>query len=427
MIKTKKGRKTLTCTQIETSKGITRDPIEITHTFEDYYQKLYMPLKDNNFDEQFKVDLINATIEIRNINPSLKNSPEFLPRLTTYDLQKHVKTIKMRKAASFDYIYNEHIKYGGYDLLVALTNLFNMIIAKGKLPQKCKMGLNIPVYKNNGKSRSDPKNYRPIALLPVIYKLFEKILHECLNTWIIDNKIPFPNSKLYFLARICNMPYTCLTKRIFNVRLSQFVWSKHNKQKGFIPDIVNILTKYNLTTFLIDYIYSGHFENKQSWKKICYSRVLEIYTENWINRISSDNDFSRFRFLHTKIEKAILWESATDFESLSNAFKISKIWVNTNKKIQKCKLCDFIGNEILKHCTTECSKLEEERLLFYYQIAQQFGASVIYELNSESSESKFQTMIGRRLKFTLDKNINKHFLRIAINFVLQCMQFAVEI
>jgi len=62
--------------------------------------------------------------------------------------------------------------------------LFNRII---------ETGLIIPVYKDNGKSRTDAQNYRPITLLPVIYKLFEQILHEKLNAWVKSENIKFPS------------------------------------------------------------------------------------------------------------------------------------------------------------------------------------------------------------------------------------------
>ncbi|WAR15073.1 hypothetical protein MAR_005178, partial [Mya arenaria] len=51
--------------------------------------------------------------------------------------------------------------------------------------------------------------------------------------------------KLMFLERLCNMPTTVLTKQIFNKRLALFSCITDKCiQKGFVPDIIRILSKY---------------------------------------------------------------------------------------------------------------------------------------------------------------------------------------
>ncbi len=110
-------------------------------------------------------------------------------------LETHIRSLKNSKAASFDMIYNEHIKFGGPALCSALTKLFNLMILLEIIPRNCKQGMIIPIYKDNGKPRTDPRNYRPITLLPVIYKLFEKVIHYILTKWVHDNNISFPNKQ----------------------------------------------------------------------------------------------------------------------------------------------------------------------------------------------------------------------------------------
>lgn len=88
---------------------------------------------------------------------------------------------KNNKVPSFDLVCNKHIKLGGYSLIESLTVLFNNIIKQGKFPRYSKLGMIIPVYKDNGKSNADPINYRTIILLPCIFKLFEKLIHELLT------------------------------------------------------------------------------------------------------------------------------------------------------------------------------------------------------------------------------------------------------
>ncbi|WAR05956.1 hypothetical protein MAR_021325, partial [Mya arenaria] len=53
--------------------------------------------------------------------------------------------------------------------------------------------------------------------------------------------------KLTFLECLCNMPVHVLSKQIFNLRLAMYA-CRTNKitQRGYIPDIINILSKYNL-------------------------------------------------------------------------------------------------------------------------------------------------------------------------------------
>ena len=58
-----------------------------------------------------------------------------------------------------------------------LSVIFNKSTKKGVFPKNLKIGKICPVYKGKG-STSDPDNYRPISVLPVIARAFEKLINE---------------------------------------------------------------------------------------------------------------------------------------------------------------------------------------------------------------------------------------------------------
>ena len=66
-----------------------------------------------------------------------------------------------------------------------LSTIFNKSISRGVFPKNLKIGEVCPIYKGKG-SKSDPDNYRPITVLSVIARLFEKLVHEQLFLYFND-------------------------------------------------------------------------------------------------------------------------------------------------------------------------------------------------------------------------------------------------
>ena len=62
----------------------------------------------------------------------------------------------------------------------------------GSIPDKCKVGIIIPLHKP-GKSRDSPDSDRPITLLSAIYKLFERVFLKRLQHWTLLEGKHFPN------------------------------------------------------------------------------------------------------------------------------------------------------------------------------------------------------------------------------------------
>ena len=58
-----------------------------------------------------------------------------------------------------------------------LSVIFNKSTRKGVFTKNLKIGKICPVYKGKG-LKSDPDNYRSISVLPVIARVFEKLIHE---------------------------------------------------------------------------------------------------------------------------------------------------------------------------------------------------------------------------------------------------------
>ena len=57
-----------------------------------------------------------------------------------------------------------------------ITQLCNLSISSGRFPDACKIAKLKPFFKKG--SKTGPKNYRPISLLPLISKVLERIVHE---------------------------------------------------------------------------------------------------------------------------------------------------------------------------------------------------------------------------------------------------------
>ena len=90
------------------------------------------------------------------------------------------------------------------------------------------------------------------------------------------------------------MPNTVHAKGIFNARLSIYICRSDNNQRGFVPDVVQVLEKYELSFELINYSHSGVFMSYPAWKRTCKQAILKFENAAWNARLHADDDFKRF-------------------------------------------------------------------------------------------------------------------------------------
>ena len=73
----------------------------------------------------------------------------------------------------------------------SLCLIFNHSINSGVFPDEWKCSKVIPLFKQG--KRHDPNNYRPISIIPVVAKVFERIIYDQVKAFIDENKLFFKN------------------------------------------------------------------------------------------------------------------------------------------------------------------------------------------------------------------------------------------
>ena len=81
------------------------------------------------------------------------------------------------------------------------AQIFNTSIKSGKVPSVWKASNIVPIP-NGSNSSSDPSNYRPISLLPVVSKLLERVIHKRELTSLQDTCPPPTNQWGFFPDRL---------------------------------------------------------------------------------------------------------------------------------------------------------------------------------------------------------------------------------
>ena len=130
-------------------------------------------------------------------------------------------------------------------------------------------------------------------------------------------------------------------------RLFSYISDNSRNHFGFIPDIIGILYRYELSDYLVEYLLQGMFPPKQLWKSIVYDAVNETHSNEWSLRTTSDNDFLCVRDIHRSVELANVWKYAKSSRTLKFIFFIVKLMTDIPNNTKG--ICVYVTDSFLTY------------------------------------------------------------------------------
>ena len=124
----------------------------------------------------------------------LKNPNEhsmFLNEVDFGEVELVIKNLDTTKSGDIYGLSPKLLQIGATEVSNNLKTIFNLSLKFGQFPDKLKYAKIIPIHK--GDSRQIPGNYRPISLLPIIGKVFEKIVFNRVYSFVTEKNILVKN------------------------------------------------------------------------------------------------------------------------------------------------------------------------------------------------------------------------------------------
>ena len=171
------------------NKKLVSNPDEVTNIFNDFFVNIgpsiagKIPKSSKHFKNFLKNPIINSLF----LNPTNIN-----------EIKKIINNLNNKKAVGPNSIPINILKANVDFFATHLSRLINLSFHQGKFPTSCKTAKVIPVHK-----KDDPllcTNYRPISLLSVFSKIFEKCMYYRIYSFLTKYKAIY-NRQFGFRAK----------------------------------------------------------------------------------------------------------------------------------------------------------------------------------------------------------------------------------
>ena len=84
---------------------------------------------------------------------------------------------------------------------MVIANIINNSFKEGKFPDALKFAKVVPIYKDG--TKTEVENYRPISLLTLFSKIYEKLMHKRLVEFLEQNSTLYENQYGFRSGRSC--------------------------------------------------------------------------------------------------------------------------------------------------------------------------------------------------------------------------------
>ena len=115
-----------------------------------------------------------------------------LKTIGEFAVKKCIRSLKNTKACGKDEIQTEHLKLISDVIAIPLQFMINTSITQGVFPKQLKSAIITPIHKKG--SKSSPENYRPVASVSVLSKVYETVIQEQIRSYFESQNL-FPKSQ----------------------------------------------------------------------------------------------------------------------------------------------------------------------------------------------------------------------------------------
>ena len=163
---------------------VKHDTKSILKTFKSFYSNLTGNLlaKHRKSPNRYTIKFISDYYKKLSLSENFK-----LDATTEGYLFNILKNVEVTKAAGIDQISGKFLKDGARILAKPISELCNLSMTLGSFPDACKIAKVKPLFKKG--SKTDPSNYRPISLLPLLSKVFERVVFNQTEEFLSLNKV----------------------------------------------------------------------------------------------------------------------------------------------------------------------------------------------------------------------------------------------
>jgi hypothetical protein len=149
--------------------GVTSDLGEITRSFNEFFQTVPIEVQSNLGPSQNNyINLVKHNNESIFLTPS---GPDEIAKII----------LKLKNKNGLNEIPIRILKHIKNDISKILSVLFNLILESAVYPGCLKLARVVPIYKTGDSKQMT--NYRPVSVLSVVNKIFEKLLYVRLNAF----------------------------------------------------------------------------------------------------------------------------------------------------------------------------------------------------------------------------------------------------
>ena len=92
------------------------------------------------------------------------------------DFERDLRNFNTKKASTFGSIPSKFLRASKENCSETLAELSNNTLLTSSVPTELKVEEESPVFKKDDPLKT--KSYRPVCLLPVVSKIFERLLHK---------------------------------------------------------------------------------------------------------------------------------------------------------------------------------------------------------------------------------------------------------
>lgn len=198
-------------------------PLEVADAFQDYFSTI--PSKTTrtlNSSSVLAEHLLKSNVPVC--------CSEFkFNHINSVTVTKAFKLLNLKKTEDLWGLSVKVISSIIYQIAPHLVSIFNLGVDKGEFPDLMKLSRLVPLFKSGEKE--DPSNYRPVSVLPVLSKVFEKIMLNQMLSYFSANHLLHKKQFGFTKGRSTTDAGIALIKHIFEA------WEEKQDAIGVFCDL----------------------------------------------------------------------------------------------------------------------------------------------------------------------------------------------